>query len=111
VEQDQFCDGLVDDILTTLSKLAGLRVIARHSSFAFKGRTLDVREVGKQLGARYVLEGGVRTSGNRIRINAQLIGASDGAHVWAERYDRALDDIFAVPTIAAASRKTMSRPR
>ena len=72
---------LVDDILTTLSKLAGLRVIARHSSFAFKGRTLDVREVGKQLGARYVLEGGVRTSGNRIRINAQLIDASDGAHV------------------------------
>ena len=95
-EQDHFCDGLVDDILTTLSKVAGLRVIARHSSFAFKDRALDVREVGRQLGARYVLEGGMRKSGKRIRINAQLIDASDGAHVWAERYDRALDDIFAI---------------
>ncbi len=95
-DQDHFCDGLVDDMLTTLSKLAGLRVIARHSSFAFKGRALDVREAARQLGARYVLEGSVRKSGNRIRINAQLIDASDGAHVWAERYDRALDDIFAI---------------
>ncbi len=110
-EQDHFCDGLVDDILTTLSKLAGLRVIARHSSFAFKGRALDVREVGRQLGARYVLEGGVRTSGNRIRINAQLIDASDGAHVWAERFDRALDDIFAVQdeiTLALATEMQVS---
>ena len=95
-EQDHFCDGLVDDILTTLSKVAGLRVIARHSSFAFKDRALDVREVGRLLGARYVLEGGMRKSGRRIRINAQLIDARDGAHVWAERYDRALDDIFAI---------------
>jgi adenylate cyclase len=95
-EQEHFCDGLVDDLLTTLSKLAGLRVIARHSSFALKGRAVDVREAGKQLGARYVLEGGVRKSGNCIRINAQLIDANDGAHVWAERYDRALNDIFAI---------------
>jgi adenylate cyclase len=95
-EQDNFCDGLVDDILTTLSKLAGLRVIARHSSFAYKGRPVDVREVGKQLGARYVLEGGMRKGGNRVRVNVQLIDAADGSHVWAERYDRALDDIFAI---------------
>ena len=95
-EQDYFCDGLVDDILTSLSKLSELRVIARNSSFAFKGGSIDVREVGRQLGARYVLEGGVRKSGNRIRITAQLIDAQDGSHVWAERYDRALDDIFAI---------------
>jgi adenylate cyclase len=95
-DQEHFCDGLVDDILTSLSKLAGLRVIARNSSFVFKGRAVDVREVAAQLGVRYVLEGGVRKSRNRIRINAQLIDARDGSHVWAERYDRDFDDIFAV---------------
>ena len=95
-DQQYFCDGLVDDILTSLSKLAGLRVIARHSSFAFKGRSVDVREVAKQLDVRYVLEGSVRKSGNRIRITAQLIDARDGAHIWAERYDRNFHDIFAV---------------
>jgi adenylate cyclase len=95
-EQDYFCDGLVEDIITTLSKLAGLRVIARNSSFVYKGRAVDIREAANQLGVRYVLEGSVRKSGNRIRITAQFIDANDGAHVWAERYDRALDDIFAV---------------
>ena len=95
-EQDYFCDGLVEDIITTLSKLAGLRVIARNSSFVYKGRAIDIREVAKQLGVRYVLEGSVRKSGNRIRITAQLIDAKDGAHLWAERYDRAIDDIFAI---------------
>ena len=95
-EQDHFCDGLVEDIITTLSKLAGLRVIARNSSFVYKGRSIDVREAAKQLGVRYVLEGSVRKSGNRIRITAQLIDAKDGAHLWAERYDRAIDDIFAI---------------
>jgi adenylate cyclase len=95
-EQDYFCDGLVEDIITTLSKLAGLRVIARNSSFVYKGRAVDIREAAKQLGVRYVLEGSVRKSGNRIRITAQLIDAIDGAHLWAERYDRALDDIFAI---------------
>ena len=74
-EQDYFCDGLVEDIITTLSKLAGLRVIARNSSFVYKGRSVDVREAAKQLGVRYVLEGSVRKSGNRIRITAQLIDA------------------------------------
>ena len=95
-EQDYFCDGLVDDILTSLSKLAGLRVIARNSSFSYKGRSVDVRDAVKQLGVRYILEGSVRKSGNRIRISAQLIDARDGTHLWAERYDRAIDDIFAI---------------
>ena len=95
-EQDYFCDGLVEDIITTLSKLAGLRVIARNSTFVYKGRSVNVREAAKQLGVRYVLEGSVRKSGNRIRITAQLIDAKDGAHLWAERYDRTVDDIFAI---------------
>jgi adenylate cyclase len=95
-EQDYFCDGLVEDIITTLSKLPGLRVIARNSSFVYKGRSVDVREAAKQLGVRYILEGSVRKSGNRVRITAQLIDAKDGTHLWAERYDRAIDDIFAI---------------
>ena len=95
-EQDYICDGLVEDIITTLSKLAGLRVIARNSTFVYKGRSVDIREAAKQLGGRYVLEGSVRKSGNRIRIAAQLVDAKDGAHLWAERYDRVIDDIFAI---------------
>jgi adenylate cyclase len=95
-EQEFFCDGLVEDIITTLSKLTGLRVIARNSTFVYKGRSVDIREAAKQLGVRYVLEGSVRKSGNRIRITAQLIDAQDGTHLWAERYDRAMDDIFAI---------------
>jgi adenylate cyclase len=95
-EQEFFADGLVDDILTTLSKLSGLDVIARNSSFTYKGRAVDVRQVGRELGVRYVLEGSVRKAGNRIRITAQLIDAGSGAHLWAERYDRDIDDIFAV---------------
>jgi adenylate cyclase len=95
-EQEFFADGLVEDIITTLSKLMGLRVIARNSSFVYKGQAVDVREAARQLGVRYVLEGSVRRSGNRLRITAQLVDAASGSHVWAERYDRAFDDIFAV---------------
>lgn len=95
-EQEYFCDGLVEDIITTLSKLGGLRVVARNSSFAYKGRSVDVREVAKQLGVRFILEGSVRKSANRFRITTQLIDANDGSHLWAERYDRAADDIFAI---------------
>jgi adenylate cyclase len=102
-EQDYFCDGLVEDIITTLSKLAGLRVIARNSSFVYKGPSVDVREAAKQLGVRYVLEGSVRKSGNRIRITAQLIDATDGAHLWAERYDRAIDDFLPSRTKSPSS--------
>ncbi|HTR12470.1 MAG TPA: adenylate/guanylate cyclase domain-containing protein [Roseiarcus sp.] len=94
--EDFFCDGLVEDIITTLSKLAGMRVIARNSTFVYKGKHVDVREAASQLGARYVLEGSVRRAGNRVRITVQLIDAKDGAHLWAERYDRSVDDIFAI---------------
>lgn len=95
-EQELFADGLVEDIITTLSKLAGLRVIARNSTFAYKGQAIDIREVAIQLGVQYVLEGSIRKSANRIRITTQLIDASNGSPIWAERYDRAFDDIFAV---------------
>ena len=96
VEQEFFADGIAEDIITALSKSHWLFVIARNSSFTYKGKSVDVRQVGRELGVRYVLEGSVRKAGNRVRITAQLIDASDGHHVWAERYDRALEDIFAV---------------
>ena len=95
-EQEYFSDGITEDIITTLSKLAGLRVIARNSSFVYKGQTIDIREAAKQLGVQYVLEGSVRRDGDRIRITAQLIDATSGSHLWAERYDRLVEDIFAV---------------
>ncbi|CAN7243379.1 winged helix-turn-helix domain-containing tetratricopeptide repeat protein [Mesorhizobium amorphae] len=95
-DQDIFADGLAEDIITALSKLSGLLVIARNSSFVYKDRTVDVRQVAHELAVRYVLEGGVRKSGNRIRITVQLNDADIGGHIWAERYDRELADIFAV---------------
>ena len=95
-EQGYFGDGLAEDIITTLSKISSLFVIARNSSFAFKGKAMDVRGIAADLGVRYVLEGSVRQSANRLRINAQLIDAIDGHHVWAERYDREVADIFDV---------------
>jgi adenylate cyclase len=96
VEQDYFADGIAEDIITALSKLSQLFVIARNSSFTFKGKTVDVREIGKTLGVRYVLEGSVRKAGARVRITAQLIDATNDGHLWAERFDRDLTDIFAV---------------
>jgi adenylate cyclase len=95
-DQEFFADGLVDDITTTLSKLSGLSVIARHSSFVYKERAVDVRQAARELGVQYVLEGSVRKAGNRIRITTQLIDASTGVNVWADRFDRSVDDIFAV---------------
>jgi adenylate cyclase len=95
-EQDYFADGISEDIITALSKLSQLFVIARNSSFTFKGKNVDVQEVGAKLGVRHVLEGSVRKSGNRVRITAQLIDAATGGHLWAERFDRDLTDIFAV---------------
>ncbi len=95
-EQEYFADGISEDIITALSKLPQLFVIARNSSFTFKGKNVDLREVGKTLGVRHVLEGSVRKSGSRIRITAQLIDATTGGHVWAERFDRNLIDIFDV---------------
>jgi adenylate cyclase len=93
-EQEYFADGIAEDVLTTLSKIHELMVIARNSSFVFKGQTRDMREIGRTLGARYVLEGSVRKVGNRVRLTAQLIDSLDGHHLWADRYDGGVDDVF-----------------
>jgi TolB-like protein/Tfp pilus assembly protein PilF len=96
VEQDYFADGMVEDILTGLARIKWLFVIARNSSFAYKGKAVNVKQAGRELGVRYVLEGSVRKASNRVRVTGQLIEAETGRHVWAERYDRTLDDIFAI---------------
>ena len=96
LEQEYFSDGIADDIITELSRSRLLFVIARNSSFTYKGRAVDVRQVARELGVRYVLEGSVRRGGERVRVSAQLIDADAGIHVWAERYDRKLTDVFAV---------------
>ena len=93
-DQDYFADGMVEDIITALSRIDWLFVIARNSSFVFKGSAVDIRRVGEELGVRYVLEGSVRRAGDRVRINAQLIDASNGAHIWADRFDGKLEDVF-----------------
>ncbi len=95
-EQEYFSHGIADDIITELSRTRWLFVIARNSSFAYKGGAIDVKRVGRELGVRYVLEGSVRRGGERVRVNAQLIDAETGNHIWADRYDRDLTDIFAV---------------
>ncbi|CCV11877.1 winged helix-turn-helix domain-containing tetratricopeptide repeat protein [Mesorhizobium sp. STM 4661] len=95
-DQDYFADGMVEDIITGLSRIRWLFVIARNSSFTYKGRAVDVKQVGHELGVRYVLEGSVRKVGSRVRITGQLIDAEDGSHLWAERYDRDLTDVFAL---------------
>src|SRR4051794_2208178 len=95
-EQAYFSDGITEDVITELSRFRELLVIARNSSFAFRGKAADVREIGRALGAGYVVEGSVRRAGERVRITAQLIDAGSGAHLWAERYDRPLEDVFAV---------------
>jgi adenylate cyclase len=93
-EQEYFADGVVEDIITGLSRIKWLFVIARNSSFTYKGKIVDVRQVGRELGVRYVLEGGLRKAGGRVRITAQLVEAGTGAHLWAERFDGALENIF-----------------
>ena len=93
-EQDYFVDGIADDIITGLSRIKWLLVIARNSSFTYKGKTVDVRQVGRELGVRYVLEGGVRKAGNRLRINVQLVEAATAANLWADKYDCVVEDIF-----------------
>ena len=93
-EQEYFADGIAEDVLTTLSKIQELLVIARNSSFVFKGQARDIREIGRMLGARYVLEGSVRKAGNRVRLAAQLIDSLNGSHVWADRFEGNLDNVF-----------------
>jgi len=95
-EQEYFADGIVEDIITALSRLRSLFVIARNSSFTYKGRAVDVKQVGHELGVRYVVEGSVRKIGGRVRISAQIIEAETGIHLWAQHYDRVIDDIFAL---------------
>jgi adenylate cyclase len=95
-EQEYFTDGMAEDIITGLSRIKWLFVIARNSTFTYKGRATDVKQIGRELGVRYVLEGSVRRVTDRIRITGQLIDAVSGAHVWAERYDRKSDDLFAL---------------
>ena len=106
-EQEYFADGMVEDLITNSSRIRWLFVIARSSTFAYKARATDIRQIARELGVRYVLEGSIRKSGPRLRITAQLIEATNGSHVWGERYDRPVTDVFAVQdeitdTIAAA---------
>jgi TolB-like protein len=111
VEQEYFADGMVDEIITALSRMPWLFVIARGSSFSFRGRAVDVKEIGRHLGVRYVLEGSVRKSASRIRVIGQLVDAVTGAHLWADRFEGALEDIFdlqdklAVSVVGAISRR------
>ena len=102
-EQDYFVDGVVEDITTALSRLPWLFVIARNSAFTYKGRAVDVKQVGRELGVHYVLEGSVRKAGNRVRITGQLIDTASGSHIWANRFDSALDDIFELQDQVASS--------
>jgi TolB-like protein/class 3 adenylate cyclase len=102
-EQEHFADGMVEDIITGLSRSKALLVIARNSTFTYKGKAVDIKQVGRELGVRYVLEGSVRKSGNRVRITGQLIDAATGAHLWADRFDGLLDDIFDLQDRVASS--------
>ena len=109
--QEYFVDGLVEDIITGLSRFRSLFVIARNSSFAYKGRSPDIRQVGRDLGVRYVLEGSIRKAGNRIRITSQLIDAADGTHLWADRFEGALEDVFDLQDQVTASVVGLIAPR
>jgi len=109
-EQEYFADGMVEEIITALSRIRWLFVIARNSTFTYKGQAVDIKQVGRELGVRYVLEGSVRKGGNRVRVTAQLIDAISGTHLWADRFDRDLDDIFAVQDEITASVASIIEP-
>jgi adenylate cyclase len=102
-EQEYFADGMVEEIITALSRIRWLFVIARNSSFTYKGQAIDVKQVGRELGVRYVLEGSVRRGGNRVRITAQLIDAANGTHLWADRFDGSLEEVFELQDNVAVS--------
>jgi adenylate cyclase len=110
-EQEYFADGMVEEIITALSRIRWLFVIARNSSFAYKGKSPDLRQVGRELGVRYVLEGSVRRAGNRVRITGQLIDTTTGTHIWADRFDGVLDDIFELQDQVASSAAGAIEPR
>src|SRR3954451_23821432 len=93
-EQEYFADGMVEEIITALSRIRWLFVIARNSSFTYKGQRVDIKQVGRELGVRYVLEGSVRKAGHKVRITGQLIDTATGAHLWADRFDGGLEDVF-----------------
>ena len=106
LRREQGCDGyreVVEEIITALSRIRWLFVIARNSSFTYKGRAVDVKQIGRELGVRYLLEGSVRKSGNRVRITAQLVETETGAHVWADRFDGSLEHIFDLQDHVATS--------
>ncbi|NEK55610.1 adenylate/guanylate cyclase domain-containing protein, partial [Rhizobium leguminosarum] len=94
VDQEYFADGVVEDIITALSRFRSFAVIARNSSFIYKGQAIDIRQVAQELGVRYVLEGSIRRAGSRLRITAQLVEGATGAHLWAEHYDGSTEDVF-----------------
>src|SRR5271166_4092450 len=102
-EQEYFADGMVDEIITALSRICWLFVIAQNSSFSYKGQSPDVKQVGRELGVRYVLEGSVRKAGGRVRIIVQLIDTTTGAHLWADRFDGSLEDVFDLQDNIASS--------
>jgi TolB-like protein len=102
-EQEYFVDGMVEEIITALTRIRWLFVIARNSSFTYKGQAIDVKQVGRELCVRYVLEGSVRKAGKRVRITGQLIDAATGAHLWADRFDGSLEDVFELQDKVASS--------
>ena len=102
-EQEYFADGMVEEIITAFSRIRWLFVIARNSSFTYKGQNVDMKQVGRELGVRYVLEGSVRKGGNRVRITAQLIETETGAHLWADRFDGSMEDVFDLQDQVATS--------
>jgi adenylate cyclase len=110
-EQEYFADGMVEEIITALSRIRWLFVIARNSTFTYKGRAVDVKQIGRELGVRYVLEGSVRKGGNRVRITAQLIDATNGAHLWADRFDGTLEDVFDLQDRVASGVAGVIEPR
>jgi TolB-like protein len=110
-EQEYFTDGMVEDIITALSRFKALFVIARNSSFTYKGKAVEIKQVGRELGVRYVLEGSVRKAGGKVRITGQLIDAITGAHLWADRFDGPLDDIFELQDKVTSSVVAAIAPR
>src|SRR6516162_7243958 len=103
LEQEYFADGMVDEIITALSRIRWLFVIAQNSRFSYKGRSPDVKQVGRDLGVRYVLQGSVRKAGQRVRITGQLIDVASGVHLWADRFDGSLEDVFDLQDKVASS--------